>query len=73
MSQTSSPTAGEIIARLDLARVQVELLPLDRDRRREFLARWFGRRDGTLVYDRAEAELETERDLRRVQSLRRLM
>jgi predicted NACHT family NTPase len=38
---------------------EVDLLPLDGERRRELLARWFGRATGTLDDARAERALET--------------
>jgi formylglycine-generating enzyme required for sulfatase activity len=38
--------------------VELEVKPLDRERRLEFLARWFGRQEGTMETDRATAALE---------------
>jgi formylglycine-generating enzyme required for sulfatase activity len=38
---------------------EVDLLPLDRERRRELLARWFGRATGSLDTMRAERALNT--------------
>ncbi len=46
---------------------ELELLPLDRRRRRQFLSRWFGRRSGEPDPERAEAALavlDGERNLR---------
>jgi len=37
--------------------LELDLLPLDVDRRREFLARWFGRRSGAPDFERAAREL----------------
>jgi hypothetical protein len=37
---------------------EVEILPLDRDLRRELLARWFGRTTGTLAFPQADEALQ---------------
>ena len=50
---------------------ELELQPLDGDRRREFLARWFGRADGSLDRDRAAtaaSQLEADPSLRELSS-----
>ncbi len=48
--------------RLGYELLELDLLPLDAGRRREFLARWFGRRAGALDFARAGRELPVLED-----------